>query len=387
MKMIKIFFLCILTQSVFAQQALELHENGLAAALAQSKTENKLVFFMCYASWCTHCKYMKENVLTVPSVGTFYNKNFICYGQDMEHGEGRSLHEQFKINSYPTFLFLDSTGTVVYRMTGEFKPEELIGEGKMAMIPRRQLPYLKRQFESDTSNSEKCYDYLRLLKKGGLDYSDMLKKYFSTQSDQDLLSEVNWRIISNGVQDINSKEFQFVLNHKKEFVALTSAERVERKIVHLVKGMLQPFAEGQDSVHYFQNRISAAAIHAYNIDSLIFTYDVVFYERTKNYVQYKATTLQNTSKYAWNNATQLKNIAVMYLKHSGDSSALKVAVTWAQRSIDLNPEFQTYLLCAKLYKKANDKQAAIQTVERGKAFAMKLGWDYSDADKLLLEWQ
>lgn len=387
MKWFKIFCLSILTQSVFAQQTLELREDGLSAALAQSKADNKLVFFVCYASWCTHCKNMKENVFTNPSLAAFYNKNFICYAQDMERGEGLSLHTQFNIKSYPTFIFMDSTGTVVYRLTGEFKAEELIMEGKMATQPKRQLPYLKQQFESDTSNSEKCYDYLRLLKKGDLDYSVMLKKYFSTQRDQDLLSEVNWRIISNGVKDINSREFQFVLNHQKEFVALTSAERVDRKIVHLVKEMLQPFAESPDSTRYFTNRALAATIHSYKIDSVLFTYDVIFYEKTKKFIQYKTTTLQNTSKYAWNNATQLRNIAVMYLKYSGDTAALKVATTWAQRAIDLNPEFQTYLLCAKLLKKANDKQAAIQALEKGKAFAMKLGWDYSDADKLLLEWQ
>jgi len=143
MKVLGLLLIIATGHMVVAQQTIQLSETGLNAALEKSKVENKPVFFMCYASWCPHCKAMKNKVFTDPTVADFYNKNFICAAQDMEKGEGVELHERFKIESYPTFIFFDSNGTTLYRITGELKAPEFIQEGINVLQPDMQLPYLK----------------------------------------------------------------------------------------------------------------------------------------------------------------------------------------------------------------------------------------------------
>lgn len=377
----------ITSQFIVAQQSLQFTEIGLTKALEQSKISHKPVFFFCYASWCPHCKKMRETLFTDPAVIAFYDQHFVCVQQDMEKGVGVELHKRFDIKSYPTFIFIDSSGTILYRLTGEFKAAQFIAEGENALTPTKQLPYLKVQFEKDVSNSDKCLEYLRALKKGDLDYSDIVQKYFATQSDNQLLTEKNWVIIANGTTDINSREFQFVLSHRKAFASIASRERVERKIFYLVKELLTPLVEANDTSNYFIKRQPVKAIGQANVDSLVFAYDIMVYQVNSKWKEYQLETLKSVETYAWNNNTELADIAGVYLKHIADTAALAQAVMWAKRSLNLHEEYGTYLLTAKLYQKLNNKPEAIQEAKKAKELAVKDGWDYTEADSLLKELQ
>ena len=382
-----LFFLFILfyAQVASSQSTIIFSENGLQSALIKAKAENKPVLLWCYASWCPHCKTMKAEVFTNKSVADYFNKNFICVVQDMEKGDGIELNKEVKINAFPTFIFYDSNGTTIYRVEGELKSNAFIQEGKNALTPQKQLPYLKMLFEKDVSNSSNCYIYLRALKKGGMDVSTVVKQYFATQSDKQLLSEINWRIISNGVTDINSREMQFVIAHQKEFAEITSPERVKRKLDYLVKELLNPFVEASDTVNYLINRKPAVQIHLFSTDSLIFNFDLRIWESTKNWNEYSKICMQSTKTFAWNNLTLLNKIAGNFLNNINDPKALSLAELWAQRSLILDQQYDTYLLCSRLYRKLNNTKEAIVMAKKAKDLSAKFGWEGIEAEKLLNE--
>ncbi|MDP4238142.1 MAG: thioredoxin fold domain-containing protein [Bacteroidota bacterium] len=382
---ISISFFLIFAQAGFSQTTILFSDIGLKFALKKAKTENRPVLLWCYATWCPHCKAMKAEVFTNQTVVDYFNKTFICVEQDMEKGEGIGLNKELKISSFPTFIFYDPDGTMVYRVEGELKSEAFIQEGKSALTPKKQLPYLKHQFEKDVSNSATCYEYVRALKKGGMDLSTVIKQYFATQSDKQLLSEVNWRIISNGVSDINSREMRFVINHQKEFSRITSPLRVKRKLDYLVKELLGPLVEANDTVNYLINRKLATEIHSYSTDSLIFNYDLKIWGLNKNWYAYSKICLRSTETYAWNNHTQLNDIAGNFLKNIPDTKALAAAIRWVQRSLALDPEYDTYLLCSKLYQKINNIPEAIRMAKKAKDLSAKYGWEGTEAEEKLKE--
>ena len=375
------WLLLILINIQLAQsQSILFSEDGLKSAFERAKTENKPVLLWCYASWCPHCKSMKETVFTDRAVAEHFNKTFICVAQNMEKGAGIKLNDSIKVSSYPTFIFYQPNGEVIYRIESEFKPAAFIAEGKNALTPKKQFPYLKQQFEKDISNSNNCYDYVRALKKGGMDLKPVLNQYFATQSDTQLLSEVNWRIIANGVTDINSREMQFVIGHLKEFSDIASPERVKRKLDYLVKDLLN-----SDTINYEIHRKQASQIHLYSTDSLIFTYDLLVYKSTKNWVAYRKTCLQSVEIFSWKNTTQLFNIANEFLKNITDSTALFQALRWSQRSLTLNESYDTYVLCARLYQKLNNVGDAIRMATKAKDLSTKFGWVGVEAETLLKE--
>jgi len=370
-------------QFALSQTDISFSENGLKAALEKGKAENKPVMLWCYATWCPHCKYMKSEVFTNRAVADFYNKTFICVMQDMEKGEGPEMNKDIKINAFPTFIFYDSNGTILYRVEGEFKPTVFLTEGKNALVPRKQLPYLKQQFEKDTSNSNNCYDYVRALKKGGMDVKGVVNQYFATQSDKQLLSEVNWRIFSNGITDFNSREFQFVINHQKEFANIASPERVKRKLNFEVKSLLSPLVETTDTINYMVKRQLAAQIHSYSTDSLIFNYDLKIWEFAGNWHLYSETCMQPIEAFIWDNHTQLSDIASNLLKHINDKNALSKAQRWARRSLQLDKSYDNYLLCSRINQKLNNPSEAIKMAQKAKELAKRFGWEGTESETLL----
>ncbi len=385
LKFIPFLFFLFYTQVTFSQSTIIFADGGLKKALSQSKAENKPVMLWCYTTWCPHCKSMKEHVFINQSVADYFNRTFICVSQDMEKGEGIDLNKEFKIANFPTFIFFDQNGMTVYRVEGELKSDAFIQEGKNALSQKKQLPYLKQQFEKDTSNSSDCYTYLRALKKGGLDVSTVVKQYFATQSDKQLLSEMNWRIISNGISDINSREMQFVISHQKEFSAITSPERVKRRLDYLVKELLTPLVESNDTVNYLINRRPASLIHIFSTDSLIFNFDLKIWGLTKNWKAYSNTCIQSVKYFAWNNPALLNEIAGNFLNNITDSKALSLAESWSQKSLALNETYDTYILCSNLYRKLNQTKEAVLMAKKAKELSAKFGWEGTEAEKLLKE--
>ena len=343
---------------------------------------------MLYADWCPHCNLMKKEVFSDASVMDFLKKNYVCSWKDIEKEEGIALKNKFNTKSLPTFLFIDPNDeTLLYALKGELKKADFLAEANYALNPRMQLPYLEKQFLADPSNSDKYFTYLNILKKGKdrTDLSVPTHIYLNTQSDAQLLSETNWRVIANGVTDIKSREFQYVLNHQKEFAAVASQNRVDRKIESIVNEMLRPLVDNLDTINYYKQREIAKSIRLQKTDSLVFKFDLTLAERTEKWQFYKKVTLEDTQKLVWNDASFLKEIGQTYLKHISDAESLKKSISWVKHSVELNDSYDGNLLLARLYNKIKDKKLALQYAKDAKDISKEMNWDGKEVDSLLAE--
>lgn len=380
-------FLLLFSNAGEAQNNINFSEESLPKLLERSKKENKPIFLMIYAEWCPHCNKMKKEVFNNAEVADFMNKNFICAWQDVEKENGDFVKKKFEVKSYPTFVFLDKDETILYNLSGEYKRDVLIQEAKNALNPKMQLPYLEQQFLADPSNADKCLAYILTLRKGKerTQISAPAHKYLATQSDKDLVSDKNWKVIANAVTDIESREFQYVLKNQPAFEKLTSPIRVERKINSVVSELLKPFTENLDTINYYKQRKIAKTINLPKTDSLIFTFDVTLAERAQNWSLYKKTTAESVEKYFWNDSRMLKEIGQNYLKNITTIPDLNNAIKWAGRAVELEESYDGYLLLAQLHHKAKNNKEAIVYAKKAKSFSESMGWNPADAKKLLLE--
>lgn len=385
MRFLYLFFFCILAITGSAQTNFKFEERNYSIIIQKSKTEKKPIFLMLYATWCPHCNKMKNEVFKDESVTNLLSQNYICAWQDTDSEEGKKLKEKFKITSLPTFIFLDSDENELYRLKGEYKAPNFISEIQNSLNTKQQLPYLENIFLANPSHTQNWLNYMNVLKKGRdrIHLSEKATIYLKTQSDQQLISETNWSIISNCVTDITSREFQYVLAHKKEFEKVASPLRVERKIINIVSELLVPFTESLDSISYYKKRKIAKTVALQKTDSLIFTYDLTLAERSLNWGLYKRASLDGTEKYVWNSDNKLKEIGQVYLQNIPDNNALSKAIDWGKRALELNNSADGNLLVAGLYLKINDKKSGIKYAENAKLITTQMGWSTTDADALL----
>jgi thiol:disulfide interchange protein len=106
------------------------HQGTWDEALKQAKKEGKPIFLDISASWCGPCKMLKSRTFPNEEVGEFYNTNFINVAVDGEKGEGVELARKYKIQGYPSLIYIDSNGQLIAQTAGYRNPKQLIDIGK-----------------------------------------------------------------------------------------------------------------------------------------------------------------------------------------------------------------------------------------------------------------
>lgn len=166
-------------------------------ALKLAKSQKRLIFVDCYTSWCGPCKMLAKNVFTQDSVADYFNRNFVCLKMDMEK-EGKELVAGFKVNAYPTLLFIEpQSQQVVHRLVGAGNADWLLAGGSAALNPQRSLYALNQRYRNGEKEPEFMAVYLKALLDGGLRNTrdSVMDSWFRTLTDEEFVSPVMWGIV------------------------------------------------------------------------------------------------------------------------------------------------------------------------------------------------
>lgn len=381
-----LFFISYINYSFAQKQTLFLDKN-YDAVIKQSKIEKKPIVIMFYATWCEHCKKMKSEIFTDIDVINYYNANFICIAIDAESNEGKDLknrlQSKFRVKFYPTFGFLDSDENLLNSVSGELKKEDFINEGKNALTPENQFITLKNKFYSDVTNPDTCLKFILAVRKAGLDATKVTESYLNTKTEPELFSEINWRIMANGINNIEAKEINFINLHKEEFAKVSSPIRVEKKLVFVASDNLKPLVDLNDTINYYRLKPIAESFKIRKVDSLVFKYDLLLCENNKNWKKYQEITKTSVEKFAWKDANTLVEICAFYLNFIDDKTGLNNAINWTKQSLVLGESMNKYVLISKLYLKLKDFKNALDYAEKGKLTATNFGWKTDEIDSII----
>ena len=225
-KGIMILLACLFSLTAFSQ-GIEFQEKPYAELLKIAKKQNKLIFVDVYTSWCGPCKYMAKNIFTKEEAGAYYNENFLNLKVDAEKSEdGKMIAKQFEVTGFPTCLFIDGNGELVYRFMGGRALKQFIDEGKKALDAYKARPELKkytRQYEKGKRDKAFLERYFLLKDRSGLNCSDVLCDYFAQLTDEEILDSVQVeRLAKMTVYDAE-------LTPRIVELAIKKAEKTDRK--------------------------------------------------------------------------------------------------------------------------------------------------------------
>jgi len=130
---VAILLICFSSFSQNKRKGMKFEKTNLEEAIKKAKKAEKLIFVDCYTQWCVPCQRMTKEIFTDPKVGEFYNKHFVNVRIDMETKEGKKLQKKFKIDGYPTLLYLDSKGKLIMRKLGGRSAPDFIKLGKTVL--------------------------------------------------------------------------------------------------------------------------------------------------------------------------------------------------------------------------------------------------------------
>jgi thiol:disulfide interchange protein len=105
---------------------------SLDQALAQAKSDGKLVMVDFYTEWCGWCKVLDKNTWTDAEVQSWLKEKSVPIKLDAEKDEAAA--RKYSVTSFPQVLFIKPDGTEVGRIVGYKNPEQFlnVAEGLVA---------------------------------------------------------------------------------------------------------------------------------------------------------------------------------------------------------------------------------------------------------------
>ncbi|NII83098.1 thioredoxin family protein [Pedobacter sp. SG908] len=183
--------------------------------LKESARQGKPIFVDVYTDWCLPCKRMEREVFVSNEVAQIYNSSFISYRLNAERGEGIKLADSYAVKAYPTYLFLDTLGNLVYRNGDYLKASEFITAGKEALnqFKVRDLAEMEARFKDGDRNK----DFLKRLvikrSQMGLDNAEILNVYVPLISDDERNAASTLHFLSENIGSTPSDALAVILKH------------------------------------------------------------------------------------------------------------------------------------------------------------------------------
>lgn len=101
-------------------------------AIALAKKEDKLLFMDAYTNWCGWCKELDKRTFSNKKLADYMNSHFVILKMDMESKAGVPLAKKFKVNAYPTLLFINDKEKVTHRIEGFLDAKAMLREVELA---------------------------------------------------------------------------------------------------------------------------------------------------------------------------------------------------------------------------------------------------------------
>jgi thioredoxin-related protein len=203
-----IFLLLIIPYIVKAQHFQVNEKNSIDSIIQYSG--DKIILLDFYTEWCGPCKRMDKEVLVDTTISRLINTNFILLKVDAEKGYGIFLSKKYNVTSYPTYVFLNSNATPIYKTNGFISPNKFLTQLGYAISESREkttIDKLDSLYFYNQYNTSFLYEYLCRRTRLRLDNSDLLDRYIALLPGIEKNRNENLQLIINNGDRI-SKSLQ-----------------------------------------------------------------------------------------------------------------------------------------------------------------------------------
>lgn len=100
-------------------------KSNISVAQQLAQTENKLLLLEFSTEWCPYCRHIEQRIMPQTDVASRLQA-MVLVRIDGDKAESGPLMEQYKVEGYPTFIVLSSTGEELRRFTSVSSTEEFL---------------------------------------------------------------------------------------------------------------------------------------------------------------------------------------------------------------------------------------------------------------------
>jgi thioredoxin-related protein len=337
----------------------------LAEAQEKAAQERKLIFMDAYTSWCGPCKQMSRTVFTDEAVGKFFNQHFINIKVDMEKGEGPRLAGRYRVNSYPTLLFLDEKGEVVHAAKGSRPADQFLGLGKAALAKNDKSDEYAKQYEEGDRSPELLRAYAYALLKSGKPATKIANEY--SRKQEVFNNEEGLTFLFDFASDADSRIFDLLLEHKEAVLKAKGKEAYYAKVHDACDAVIQKAVEydTKELVDVAKKKMKAAYPSFYKEYSLLA--DINYAAGKENMADYTVAVDKYIKKYAKKKSDVLHQYAQAVGRRVDDVKLLEKALQWTEQALELNQKAAYWHTKGGILRKLNREEEAQQAFEKARS--------------------
>lgn len=238
-----------------------------------ARKENKYIFMDAYATWCIPCKTMDSAVYNDPSIGAYFNQNFISVKIQIDktaldneevrrmYGEAKELASLYNIVTLPTLIFFNPDGEIVKKGIGYKDSNELIDLGNNARNSKFQYyPKLKQYAARKLTYEEMprlSYEAMSIGDKSISERiaNDYLENYLFKTLDKSKMTNENIAFIGAFIGSSETTSFKFYFENREFINSKLGPNTAEYKIKQVIskqffstKNQMQLTNDGWDSL-------------------------------------------------------------------------------------------------------------------------------------------
>lgn len=374
--------------SAVAQESIAFESSSFNDILAKAKKENKLVFMDAMASWCGPCKLMEKNVFPQEKVRNYFNANFVNARFDMEKGEGRTIAQKYGVRSYPTYLFLNGDGELVYQSYGFMLEDQFVEMAKVANDPGNKVGTPKERFENGEKDPAFLKNVISMNANSDPEFAKRAsERYFSNKTDKNFTQEEISMLIYfiKSVDDPNYKIFK---ENKAEIIKFLP-ENIYSQFDSQIKlgDLVQKSVDVQNKKINDQFFMSEAlkVVTEEEARKSLNRLKITFYPSVGNYAEYEKAAVEFFGSGVGFENSEMDRAAYLFSEHVTNPESLKKALVWAEKSVMQSESTENTYILAKLYLKTGNKASAKMFAEQSVQLASIEGKDATLAQKLLSE--
>lgn len=216
-------------------------------ALQKAREEKKGVFIDFYTDWCGPCKWMAREVFTLPEVGDYFNRHFVCLQLNAEASENKELVKKYQVTAYPWMIFADATGKQLRKVCGAVPGPAFIHEAKIATgeeLSFEQLYEKYRKNKKDFKTVQILLLQARSFMSGIQGYEQekwairieaIFEEYVKNKGLKNMINPEDFYLISlfHTKLEKNDPIFDFLVEHYSDFTEFLDKEQFSRYLIAL----------------------------------------------------------------------------------------------------------------------------------------------------------
>ena len=346
-------------------------------AKSDANSSGKDIFLDIYASWCGPCKMMDANVYTNPKLAEYYNANYINLKVDGESEFGEELASLYKLTAFPSLYFINSEEVLIYEAIGYRDAEQLISSGENVKNSGKRYLELLSLMKSASISKEESKELLDLVVKFENKFvlGQLSKELIAGFTEVDILNPENKAVIMAVGGDVNSEPVLTVMKNPDTLKIIWGVNEFNQYLSEVFNVSMQQATGNADEE--LMEKIAMEFVPVYMADNTEriseaqLTTRKIYFAETGNWESY----IKAVEKYK--EEFQKENPRFLYLEsyyiienQIFEPILLDKANEWLSQVITLQPDFESYFLCAIVNTYREDTEAAKKWMNMAESVAL-----------------